>query len=512
MADTNASTVSSYMEDPWSWNFGTTSLIVAVVAVVSIGVLKIGMKRRKYNMPPSPRSYPLIKNMLEMRGGEMQEKWWSLAQTKNWPVMSFYFTSKPIIIVSSPEATKEMLVTKGNLFNSRDKYTYLNLGLRMSPDGKSERGALFTPHGPAWKITRKIMVAGQNEFKKIMGDDYVVKVLLPRLYEEIDSEVAINARIRVAKMMVIRILMVFVFGPGAEQYADTIVPLNDDLFHVIDTNNAIEFFLPFIARPASWVYYRLYQKGLVARKHKAYEEILSQRGSKYNLKNEWSLSDMVQEAERNGEINHHQALQIYEECFFGGQDTTGGAIEGILKMIVENQRILVKVQQEMDDVLGEGQQFRHTDVERLPYFQAVIKEGLRLHRAIPVLTPHCAHEDTTLGGYDIPKDTLVTVNVWGLARHPVSFPDPYEVKPERFLGRDTNFNGTDCKYVVFGVGQRICPGQTLALFMVNMLIGSLCQRYNLALAKDWKHERDAGTFFKEVALHLNLTRRHALTP
>ncbi|BBN11276.1 protein MpCYP822-like6 [Marchantia polymorpha subsp. ruderalis] len=507
MAATNASTVFTYMYDPRSWTFGTTSLIVAVVAVVSIRVLTIGMERRKYNMPPGPRSYPLIKNMLEMKGVEMHETWWSLSQTNKWPVMSFGFIGKPTIIVSSPEITKEMLVTKGTIFNSRDKDTYASLGLTMSPDGKSEMGALFTPHGPSWKITRKIMVAGQNEFKKIMGDDYVVNVLLPQLYAEIDNEVAIDARTRVAKMMVMRILLVFVFGPGAEQYANMLVPLNDELFRVVDINNGIEFFLPPIAKPVSWVYYRLFQKGLVAKKHKAYEEILSQRGIRYNLKSEWSLSDMVQEYERNGEINHHQALQIYEECFFAGQDTTAGAVEGILKMIVENPRILVKVQQEMDEVLGEGEQFRLTDVERLPYFQALIKEGLRLHRAIPVLIPHCAHEDSTLGGYDIPKNTLVTVNIWGLARDPEAFPDPYEVKPERFLGVDTNYSGTDGKYIVFGLGQRICPGQSVALFMVNMLIGSLCQRYNLALAKDWKHERDAGTFFKEVALHLNLMRR-----
>ncbi|BBN12142.1 protein MpCYP822-like7 [Marchantia polymorpha subsp. ruderalis] len=512
MAATNASTLLGHMYDPRSWSFGTTSLLVAVVVAVSMGLLKVRVKRKTSNLPPGPRSYPLIGHMLEMRGAEMPEKLWSLSQTNNWPIMSFIFPNIPTVIVSSPEVTKEMLITKGNVFNSRVREMRATRGLRMSPDGKSETGALFTPHGPAWKVTRKIMVAGQNEFKRILGHDYVVRVLLPQLYKEIDSEVSIDARHQIAKTMIVRILMVFVFGPGAEQYAEEIIPLNDQLFVVTDNNHAIETFLPCIGESASWLYNKLVARRLVARKRKAYEEILSQRGVKYNLKNEWSLSDMVQEAERNGEINHDQALEIYEECFFAGQDPTVAAVEGTLRMIVENPKILVKVQQEMDEVLGEGKQLRLTDVERLPYFQGVIKEGLRLHRAIPFLIPHCAHEDATLGGFDIPKNMMLLVNLWGLARDPASFPDPYEAKPERFLERDTNFSGNDGKYVVFGVGQRICPGQSMALFILNMVIGSMCQRYNLAVAKDWKHERDTGTFFKEVALHINLTRRQGFTP
>ncbi|KAG6556152.1 hypothetical protein Mapa_002093 [Marchantia paleacea] len=501
-------TIVSSAQNIWnSWTLPTQICVGVVVVVFSIVVMKSGRKK-KYNLPPGLPQLPVIGNMLDMMGGEMHEKWWQIAQDKKWPVMSFKFASKLMMIVSSPEVTKEMLITKGNIFNSRDNATFLNLALRKSPDGTTETGALFTPHGPAWKITRKIMVAGQNEFKKIVGDQYIVDTILPQLYSEIAGETAIDARIRVAKMTVIRILLVFVFGPGAEHYADHIVPLNDDLFHVVDTNNAIEFFLPLVGRQMSWLYYKMYQRGLVARKYKLYDSIISQRGIKYNQAKQWSMCDMVQLAEKNGEINHYQALQIYEECFFGGQDTAGGAIEGTLKMLVENQEVLVKIQKEMDDILGVGKQFRHTDAEKLPYFQAAIKEGLRLHRAIPVLTPHVAHEDTTLGGFDIPKDTIITVNLWALARDPASFPDPFEVKPERFLGKDTNFSGNDCKYVVFGVGPRICPGQTLALFMVNMLVGSLAQRYHFALANDWKHQRDAGTFFKEVALHLKLTKRH----
>jgi len=491
---------------------GWSSSGAVAVAVLSVVVLEFCRRRffrgKKFNLPPNTGpAYPCIGNMLELKGIEMHEEWYKLALKTKWPIMTFNFSNDKLIIVNSPELIKEMLITRGREFNSRVRYTRTSAGLKESIDGSSETGALFTPDGHAWKATRKLMVAGQVEFRKVEGDRHFVNVLLPELYKEIESVETIDARDRICKMMLVKILLVFVFGPGAEGYAEVIYPLNDQLFHVVDVNHMIELFLPLIGWPLSHVYNKFVQKALVAKKQKLWEKILSERGVKFNLEKKWSLSDMVQAAEAKGEINHQQALEVYEETFFAGQDAVTAAVEGLLKILVENPEILSKVQQEMDDVLGTGTQFRHEDVEKLPYLQAVVKEGLRLHRAIPMLLPHATREDTTLGGYDIPKDTSTSVNLWGLARNPEIFPDPFAVKPERFLNTDYNFTGTDCKYITFGLGPRICPGQILALLTTYMLVGSLAQRYNFALGKNWTHERDSGTLFKEVALILKLTKR-----
>ncbi|KAH7845171.1 hypothetical protein Vadar_000792 [Vaccinium darrowii] len=73
-------------------------------------------------------------------------------------------------------------------------------------------------------------------------------------------------------------------------------------------------------------------------------------------------------------------------------------------------------------------------MDEFPYLQAVVKETLRLHPAVPLLVPQNAIEDSSYMGYEIPKNTQVLVNVWAIGRDPVSF------KSERFVGLTTKGN------------------------------------------------------------------------
>ena len=52
-----------------------------------------------------------------------------------------------------------------------------------------------------------------------------------------------------------------------------------------------------------------------------------------------------------------------------------------------------------------------SDRKTLVYIEAAILEVLRYSSITPVSIPHCTTEDTTIGGFDIPKDTQVSVYV-----------------------------------------------------------------------------------------------------
>jgi cytochrome P450 family 2 subfamily U polypeptide 1 len=47
--------------------------------------------------------------------------------------------------------------------------------------------------------------------------------------------------------------------------------------------------------------------------------------------------------------------------------------------------------------------------------------------------PHAAREDTQLGGYNIPKGTMVVPNIFSVHMDPNLWPEPHKFKPERFL-------------------------------------------------------------------------------
>ena len=79
---------------------------------------------------------------------------------------------------------------------------------------------------------------------------------------------------------------------------------------------------------------------------------------------------------------------------------------------------MAKVRDEVTHKTGVEGRLEESEILALPYLQAVVKETMRLHLAVPLLSPHKTDTDVTVCSYLIPKNTQVLVNVWAIARHP----------------------------------------------------------------------------------------------
>lgn len=83
-------------------------------------------------------------------------------------------------------------------------------------------------------------------------------------------------------------------------------------------------------------------------------------------------------------------------------------------------------------------------------------------------------EDIKVGGYDVPRGTMVMVNAWAIHRDPSLWSEPEKFKPERF-----NSGGEDVhKLMPFGNGRRSCPGAGLGQRIVTLALGSLIQCFD----------------------------------
>ena len=162
-------------------------------------------------------------------------------------------------------------------------------------------------------------------------------------------------------------------------------------------------------------------------------------------------------------------------------ETTLWSIEWGIAELVNHPKIQEKVREELERVLGKGKAVSEPDVSRLPYLQAVVKETLRYHMAIPLLVPHMNLKQEKLGGYDIPAESKVLVNAWWLANNPKLWDKPDEFRPERFFEecKGVEANGNDFRYLPFGVGRRSCPGIILALPILALVIGRLVQTFHM---------------------------------
>ncbi|KAJ4821910.1 hypothetical protein Tsubulata_017056 [Turnera subulata] len=172
---------------------------------------------------------------------------------------------------------------------------------------------------------------------------------------------------------------------------------------------------------------------------------------------------------------HEKAMR--KGLMLAASDTAAVTLVWALAAIINNPRVLKKIQLELDSVVGKERLVQESDFNDLVYLKAVVKEVQRLYPAAPLAVPHESLEDCTLGGYHVPKGTRLLINVWKIHRDPRVWPNPDEFLPERFLitDKDMDVRGPNFKYIPFGGGRRMCPGIYFALQELQMTLATFIQ-------------------------------------
>ena len=71
-----------------------------------------------------------------------------------------------------------------------------------------------------------------------------------------------------------------------------------------------------------------------------------------------------------------------------------------------------RAQTELDAVVRGDRLPNFSDRESLPYVNALIKECLRWHSAVPLGVPHSSMQDEIYAGYHIPAGSILMPNAW----------------------------------------------------------------------------------------------------
>ena len=147
-------------------------------------------------------------------------------------------------------------------------------------------------------------------------------------------------------------------------------------------------------------------------------------------------------------------------------DTTTSTVEFAMAEMMGKREVLEKVKSELDSVVGNASVVQESHLPHLHNLNAVLKETLRLHPALPLMVPHTPIEPSDLGEYHIPTGSRVLINVWAIHRDASAWENPSDFRPERFLrkeeGLDYNASRNGFQFLPFGSGRRICPGIPMA--------------------------------------------------
>ncbi|KAI1060322.1 hypothetical protein LB506_011241 [Fusarium annulatum] len=121
-----------------------------------------------------------------------------------------------------------------------------------------------------------------------------------------------------------------------------------------------------------------------------------------------------------------------------GSDTTAITLSNILYNLCKHPATMHKLRQELGDARPSGHisnPITFREAQGLPYLQAVIKEGLRLHPAVGFTMPRVVPKGgKRLAGRFFPEGTIVGINPWVAHRNTDIFgQDADEFRPERWL-------------------------------------------------------------------------------
>ncbi len=173
-----------------------------------------------------------------------------------------------------------------------------------------------------------------------------------------------------------------------------------------------------------------------------------------------------------------------------GQDTTKSLMTWVLYHLSAHPDIQRQVQEEIDAVTGGDHSLplSASDLAQLHLLDRVVSETLRLTQPFGSVSRYAAQEETLLGKYRVPKNSVIVVLRDKVHTDPANWTDPELFDPDRWLP-ERMATITPGSYLPFSAGIRACMGQGFAHMEAMTFLSSLLRAATFHL--DGEYSTDA---------------------
>jgi len=178
-------------------------------------------------------------------------------------------------------------------------------------------------------------------------------------------------------------------------------------------------------------------------------------------------------------MTDEQARDEAMVLFLAGHDTTAAGLTWFWYILGKYPEMQQRAHAEIEGVLEKNPP-GFADVARLPYLSSIIKETLRLYPPAIGVFAREAKETTELGGYEIPRGSIVYAFSYVTHRDQRWFPEPERFNPERFLGEKEK-QLSPFAYFPFGAGPRACIGAQFAMTEMTLVAACLLRHFEFSL-------------------------------
>nr|QWK52427.1 cytochrome P450 81F3-2 [Isatis tinctoria] len=411
---------------------------------------------QRFNLPPSPPySLPILGHHHLLKP-PVHRLFHRLSKTYG-PIFSLRLGSRRTVVISSSSLAKECFTGQNDILLSNRPcfltakyvaYNYTTVGT--------------APYGDHWRNLRRICSLEILSSNRLTNFLHIRKDEIRRMLTRLSREV-VNKEIELEPLLsdltfnnIVRMVT------GKRYYGDEVHNEEEaNLFKklVADVNDCSGARHPGDYLPFLKIFGGSFEKKVKA-VGEAMDEILQRL-----------LDECRRDKDGNTMVNHLLSLQRQEPEYYtdvtikglmlgmiiAGTDTSAVTLEWAMACLLNHPESLEKAKMEIDEKIGQDRLIEESDLTSLSYLQNIVSETFRLYPEAPLFVPRSPTEDIKVGGYDVPRGTMVMVNAWAIHRDPNLWNEPEKFEPERFSG-----GGEDVHMLMpFGNGRRSCPGAGL---------------------------------------------------
>ncbi|TFY59479.1 hypothetical protein EVG20_g7774 [Dentipellis fragilis] len=436
------------------------TLLDAGVIVVFLALARYLLKpRRAAPLPPGPKGYPVIGNLLDM---PKSKEWLVFASLSGIVGDMVYVTmlSQPLLILNSLPLATALLEKKSLIYSDRPVF-------QMAGELVGMKHGLTFEHpqnGTRFRDARRMMY-------RLMGTKTAMEQFWPLMELETSRFLRrvrakpeqVQAHIRqTAGAIILKISHGYEIKEKNDPFVELVNKVLDEFSEMLRPGAFLVDILPILKYVPEWFPGTGWKQTA-----KAWAEDLNRSVDephefvKQQMAKGTAMPSFTSTLMEDGDVSPQQEFDIKwaaSTIMGGGADTTVSAIYSFFLAMTLHPDVQRKAQAEIDAVVGNDRLPSIHDRESLPYVNAVVKEVMR-HSPLKPGAPHRVIEDDVHNGYFIPKGTIVMANSWKFLHDEQTYKDPMKFVPERFIGKKPEL---DPYTATFGYGRRICPGILLA--------------------------------------------------